>query len=130
MLHTAQPADSDGAEDAEAEPEEPVKIMEIQRTFDEFVVWGHEAIPAADDTFVKGVEEWLQFADAVCFIPIYYDLFGLFFCPGSFLIVLDAYNPNIREDWKGVCYCLRACWVRVESMGDFYRFQAVDQCIW
>ncbi|KAI2684236.1 hypothetical protein DTO013E5_6794 [Penicillium roqueforti] len=65
VLPAAQPADNDGAEDAEAEPEEPVKIMEIQRTFDEFVVWGHEAIPAADDTFVKGVEEWLQFADAM-----------------------------------------------------------------
>ena len=70
MLPAAQPADSDGAEDAEAEPEEPVKVMEIQRTFDEFVVWGHEALPAADDTFVKGVEEWLQFADAVCFITM------------------------------------------------------------
>jgi ribonuclease H2 subunit C len=69
VLPAAQRA-SDGAEDAEAEPEEPVKIMEMQGTFDDFVVWGHETLPAADDIFVKGVEEWLQFADAVCFIPL------------------------------------------------------------
>jgi ribonuclease H2 subunit C len=67
VLPAAQRAD--GAEDEEAEAEEPVKIMEAQGAFDEFVVWGHETLPAADDTFVKGVEEWLQFADAVCFIP-------------------------------------------------------------
>lgn len=70
VLPATQRADSDGVEDAETEPEEPVKIMEMQSTFDEFVVWGHEALPAADDTFVKGVEEWLQFADAVCFSPL------------------------------------------------------------
>ncbi|CAI7591737.1 hypothetical protein PCG10_005795 [Penicillium crustosum] len=69
VLPTTQRADSDGAEDAETEPEEPVKIMEMQSTFDEFVVWGHEALPAADDTFVKGVEEWLQFADAMHTTP-------------------------------------------------------------
>lgn len=70
MLPATQRADDGGAEEAEAEPEEPVKIMEMQGTFDEFVVWGHEALPAADDTFVKGVEEWLQFADAVCSVPL------------------------------------------------------------
>ncbi|CAI7666873.1 unnamed protein product [Penicillium discolor] len=69
VLPATQRADSDGAEDAETEPEEPVKIMEMQSTFDEFVVWGHEALPAADDTFVKGVEEWLQFADAMHTTP-------------------------------------------------------------
>lgn len=79
VLPTTQRADSDGAEDAETEPEEPVKIMEMQSTFDEFVVWGHEALPAADDTFVKGVEEWLQFADAVCFPPSNPSLSGVFF---------------------------------------------------
>ncbi|KXG51033.1 Ribonuclease H2, subunit C [Penicillium griseofulvum] len=67
VLPAAQRAD--GAEDEEAEPEEPVKIMEAQGTFDEFVVWGHEALPAADDAFVKGVEEWLQFADAMHTTP-------------------------------------------------------------
>jgi ribonuclease H2 subunit C len=98
VLPAAQRADSDGAEDAEAEPEEPVKIMEMQGTFDDFVVWGHETLPAADDTFVKGVEEWLQFADAVCFyspsIMVYQDTFLPWFF-SDFL--LDAYNPNISD---------------------------------
>lgn len=51
----------------EVEQDEPVKVLEKQATFDEYVVWGHETIPAADDTFVKGVEEWVKFAEAVCY---------------------------------------------------------------
>lgn len=46
-------------------PEEPVKILESQATFDNFVVWGHEIPPAADDAFVKGVDEWIKLAEAV-----------------------------------------------------------------
>ena len=33
------------------------------------MVWGHEILPAADDTFVKGVEEWVRFAETVCASP-------------------------------------------------------------
>ncbi|KAJ5779196.1 Ribonuclease H2 subunit C [Penicillium paradoxum] len=69
VLPPTQRADSDGAEDVEAEPEEPVKILETQGTFDDFIVWGHEALPPADDTFVKGVAEWIQFADAMHTTP-------------------------------------------------------------
>lgn len=53
-------------EDMDNEPKEPVKVLEEQSTFDEFMVWDHEAVPAADDPFVKGVEEWLKLAEAVC----------------------------------------------------------------
>ncbi|PWY92895.1 ribonuclease H2 subunit C [Aspergillus heteromorphus CBS 117.55] len=49
----------------ETEPEEPVKVLEKQGTFDEYVVWGHEWVPAADDSFVKGVEEWIKLAEAM-----------------------------------------------------------------
>jgi ribonuclease H2 subunit C len=52
-------------EDGETESEEPVKVLETQGTFDEVMVWGHEILPAADDTFVKGVEEWVRFAEMV-----------------------------------------------------------------
>lgn len=65
VLPPAQRTENDSAEDAEAELEEPVKILETQGIFEDFVVWGHEMLPAADDTFVKGVEEWISFADAV-----------------------------------------------------------------
>lgn len=47
------------------EEEEPVKVLEAQATFDSFVVWGHEHLPAADEAFVKGVEEWIHLAEAV-----------------------------------------------------------------
>ncbi|KAL4927371.1 ribonuclease H2 subunit C [Aspergillus undulatus] len=49
----------------ESEKDEPVKILEKQATFGDYVVWGHEAVPAADDSFVKGVEEWVKFAEAM-----------------------------------------------------------------
>lgn len=52
-------------EEGETEPEEPVKVLEAQGTFDELMLWGHEILPAADDTFVKGVEEWVRFAETV-----------------------------------------------------------------
>lgn len=56
--------------DVEIEPqteeEEPVRILEEEAVFQEFTVWGHETIPAADDPYVKGIEEWINFAEAVC----------------------------------------------------------------
>ncbi|KAL5334523.1 ribonuclease H2 non-catalytic subunit-domain-containing protein [Aspergillus crustosus] len=56
--------DGSGASE-EGEQGEPVKVLEKQATFNDYVVWGHEAIPAADDSFVKGVEEWVKFAEAM-----------------------------------------------------------------
>jgi Ribonuclease H2 non-catalytic subunit (Ylr154p-like) len=50
--------------------EEPVKALEAQATFDDFVVWGHEDVPDADEAFVKGVEEWIQLAEAVRYFPL------------------------------------------------------------
>lgn len=66
VLHpkTSRKAELQNGEQDE-EREEPLKILETQATFDEFVVWGHEIVPAADDPFVKGVEEWIKFAEAV-----------------------------------------------------------------
>lgn len=65
-LPPSQKNNEAGPDDAEDEPEEPVKILEKQGTFDELTVWGHETAPAADDPFVKGVEEWVKLAEAVC----------------------------------------------------------------
>ena len=39
--------------------------LEESGTFNEFVVWGHESLADDDDTFVKGVEEWISFSEAV-----------------------------------------------------------------
>ena len=48
---------------------EPVKILKVEAKFDEMIVWGHDRLPAADDTFAKGIEEWITFAEAVCVAP-------------------------------------------------------------
>jgi len=40
-------------------------IMEQQGSFEEIMVWGHEAVPADDDVYVKGMQEWIGFAEAV-----------------------------------------------------------------
>lgn len=65
MPATQQPAQDAEAEVVEVTPQEPVKILETQGTFDEMIVWGHEFLPAADDSYVKGVEEWIKFAETV-----------------------------------------------------------------
>ncbi|CAL5865842.1 uncharacterized protein PFLUO_LOCUS48 [Penicillium psychrofluorescens] len=52
-----------------AEPEEPVKALETKGTFADLMVWGHETTPAADDAYVKGVQEWLQLAEAIVEMP-------------------------------------------------------------
>lgn len=44
--------------------------MEEKGAFQEIVVWGHEAVPEEGDVYVKGMKEWIAFAEAVSiFIP-------------------------------------------------------------
>ena len=52
-------------EDEEPELPQPVKAVEEVAVFDEMVVWGHDQVPASDDSLVKGVEEWIAFAEAI-----------------------------------------------------------------
>ncbi|KAI9045056.1 putative 3'-5' exonuclease [Aspergillus affinis] len=63
------PATRKETDDEDAEPEEPIKIIEKQATFDEFMVWDHEVVPAADDTYIKGVEEWVKLAQLMHSAP-------------------------------------------------------------
>lgn len=51
--------------EVEMEKTVDVKTMERMYSFDEIVVWGHEMLPEDDDVYVKGVSEWLKFAEAV-----------------------------------------------------------------
>ena len=52
-------------EDDEEEVVEPTKVVEEVGTFDEMSVWGHEQVSEDDDAFVRGVEEWIGFAEAM-----------------------------------------------------------------
>jgi ribonuclease H2 subunit C len=56
-------SDSDAVEDEEVA--EPVKVLDALATFDELTVWGHDQVPATHDPFVKGIEEWISFAEAI-----------------------------------------------------------------
>ena len=69
----ARTLDSAGAgladdEDGEVEQEVPeeVKIAEQLGEFDEIVVWGHGGVvDEGSDLFVRGVREWVGFAEAM-----------------------------------------------------------------
>ena len=52
-------------EDEEEDDIEPTKILEEVATFDDILVWGHEQVPGEEDVFVRGVQEWLTFAEAM-----------------------------------------------------------------
>ena len=54
----------DGAEN-EGDSEE-ARVHLRSSTFDELIVWGHEVVPDdLENPYVKGVEEWMAFAQAV-----------------------------------------------------------------
>ena len=62
--YTTVDEDIEVAEEEE-EPPEPVKILEQSSTFEDIVVWGHDVVPTNEDPFVKGIEEWISFAEAI-----------------------------------------------------------------
>lgn len=56
--------DLEVAEDEELS--DPVGTMRVTADFDELVVWGHEAVAdAAEDPYVRSMEEWLQLSNKV-----------------------------------------------------------------
>lgn len=58
--------DDDGVDESEAE-DEPSEVEILSRTaeFHGLAVWGHESVPTDEDPYVKGVEEWIAFAEKV-----------------------------------------------------------------
>jgi len=60
------PGDEDGADNAIAPKEVETLIMDQHARFGEIMVWDHEAVPEGTDVYVKGIEEWIGFAEAVC----------------------------------------------------------------
>lgn len=59
--------DKGGAMEEEMEEEDQVEVKTLDEVaqFEELVVWGHETVPENDHVLVKGVEEWIRFAEAV-----------------------------------------------------------------
>jgi ribonuclease H2 subunit C len=62
----AQLEHDDFVEQDEGAEDEPVRILEEQASFDEVVLWGHESTPDENDPYVKGIQEWIAFAETVC----------------------------------------------------------------
>lgn len=60
-----------GVEEDEEEDREEVQTvgtLEEVAEFEEVIVWDHEAIRSGEDAFVKGMEEWIRFAEVVSFL--------------------------------------------------------------
>jgi ribonuclease H2 subunit C len=60
------PGDEDPADDLVAPKEIESSIMDQHARFGDIMVWDHEAVPEGTDVYVKGIEEWIGFAEAVC----------------------------------------------------------------
>lgn len=61
-----EPQASEEEEEEEKEQPEEIEILEGQAEFDEVMVWGHEALPdESTDPYVRGVGEWIAFAEQV-----------------------------------------------------------------
>lgn len=52
-------------EEGEEEEQEEVTVLNEVGSFEKVVVWNHESIVDGDDAFVKGLGEWIAFAEAV-----------------------------------------------------------------
>ncbi|RDI76902.1 hypothetical protein Vi05172_g13115 [Venturia inaequalis] len=55
------------SQDAEEDEDMSEETREVEQlaSFDEVMVWGHEAMPASDDAYSKGLGEWVSFAEAM-----------------------------------------------------------------
>ncbi|KAH8808699.1 ribonuclease H2, subunit C [Xylogone sp. PMI_703] len=51
--------------DADEPEEEIAGFMEQHASFDGVLVWGHEVGLSEEDTYIKGVEEWIGFAKKI-----------------------------------------------------------------
>lgn len=58
-------SEDDSEPDEDDEAEAPVKILENVSEIKEILVWDHDQLPASDDAFRKGVDEFIAFADAI-----------------------------------------------------------------
>jgi len=66
VLPRPQQEKDEEEEDEEGEKEEEVKVLEEQAEFEDVMVWGHEVVvDASEDCYVRGVEEWIGFAESV-----------------------------------------------------------------
>lgn len=52
-------------DDDSGDADEELKVLQAAGSFDEVMLWGHESVVPEDDAFVKGIGEWIHFAEIV-----------------------------------------------------------------
>ena len=57
--------EDDEDEDEAGDDQIPHKALDQVGTFDTLVVWDHEVLPDNDDVYVRGIEEWIGFAETM-----------------------------------------------------------------
>jgi len=94
------PLEDDEESDAEEDVPEDVKVLPQIASFDRFTVWAHEAAPAtAEDPYVKGVEEWMAFAQAVSWDNAVQTWFSMLMChEDEFLRGQDYYDITGHQE--------------------------------
>ena len=63
IVEVPSPIDED--DDEEPALPETVKVVEQIGIVEDLTVWGHDALPPADDALIKGIEEWIALAEAI-----------------------------------------------------------------
>lgn len=66
-------------EEEDGDRVQTIGALEEVAEFEEVVLWDHEAVRSGEDAFVKGMEEWIRFAEVVSF----FFFFGLGQCMGN-----------------------------------------------
>ncbi|KAF1821544.1 ribonuclease H1 small subunit [Dissoconium aciculare CBS 342.82] len=62
---SADPRESRDEQGEERELQGDVHIMGVKAQFEEVMVWAHEVVPEDDDPYVRGIQDWINLADAV-----------------------------------------------------------------
>ena len=47
------------------EDSEPTRVIQSLAEFKQMDVWGHEALLDEDDAFIRGIQEWVGFSEAI-----------------------------------------------------------------
>ena len=62
--------EKNGDDDDDEAPSVPVHKLQQTAVFDRMVIWNHETIPGDDDVYIRGLNEWIDFAETVsCIVP-------------------------------------------------------------
>ena len=55
----------EAGEEEQDEDQEELGLLEEMGSFENIVVWGHESVAGNEDPFVRGMIEWISFAEVV-----------------------------------------------------------------